>query len=281
MARKLQKILVSQTEADLEKNKADQADALGFSSDKESIVFNQKTIRGVTEWGRGYLQRQQEAEQLSKLAASLTFSPASGSEMVGGSEGFHVTMTLKLTFDGKAATGATVKLVGTGSTPVFTGEGGTLTESADTPGTYTASVDKQEAASVTSGKLSQTFRVQVSYNGITKSFDFSYSQYAAIRFVSKAGTATVTAAEVGAATVKYVKASVAGSYSVAHTAGQYLWICVPSFMSVNKATSGGFDAPLEAAQSVTGVKSGEESVTYKCYRMSGAAQSSPVSLVIS
>lgn len=280
MARKLQKILVSQTEADLEKNKADQADALGFSSDKESIVFNQKTIRGVTEWGRGYLQRQQEAEQLSKLAASLSFSPASGSEMIGGSEGFHVTLTLKLTFDGKAATGATVKLVSSGSTPAFTGVDGTLTES-DTPGTYTASVDKQEALSVTDGKISQTFRVQVSYNGLTKTFDYSYAQYAAIRFVSKAGTATVTAAEVGAATVKYVKASVGGSYSVAHTAGQYLWICVPGFMSVNKATSGGFDAPLEAAQSVTGVNSGEVSVTYKCYRMSGAAQSSPVSLVIS
>ncbi len=280
MARKLQKILVSQTEADLEKNKADQADAMGFSSDKESIVFNQKTIRGVTAWGRDYLQRQQEAEQLSKLTAALTFSPASGSELIGGSSGFHVTLTLKLSFDGKAATGATVKLVSSGSTPLFTGTGGSLVES-DTPGTYTASVDKEDAVSVTSGSLSQTFRVQVSYNGLTKNFDYGYSQYAAIRFVSKAGTATVTAAEVGAATVKYVKSKVAGEYSVAHTAGQYLWICVPNFMSVAKATSGGFDAPLEPVQSVTGVNSGEVAVTYKCYRMSGPAQSSPVSLVLS
>lgn len=74
-----------------------------------------------------------------------------------------------------------------------------------------------------------------------------------------------------------IKTSPNGTYSLTNdTDGKYLWLCVPSTMTINKVTSSGFAVPMEEQQS------GSTSVdTYKCYRSSSAINQGTVSIVIS
>lgn len=62
--------------------------------------------------------------------------------------------------------------------------------------------------------------------------------------------------------VKKVASSPNGSYNVAFTNSSYVWFCVPSGMSINKATLSGFAFPLETSVNITVTGKG----TYKCYR---------------
>ena len=59
-----------------------------------------------------------------------------------------------------------------------------------------------------------------------------------------------------------IKTTPNGSYTLSNAEdGSYLWLCVPDTMSISKVTSGGFDVPMEAAETKEG---------YKCYRSSNA-----------
>lgn len=59
-----------------------------------------------------------------------------------------------------------------------------------------------------------------------------------------------------------IKTTPNGSYILSNAeGGNYLWLCVPDTMSISKVTSGGFDVPMEAAETKEG---------YKCYRSSNA-----------
>lgn len=59
-----------------------------------------------------------------------------------------------------------------------------------------------------------------------------------------------------------VRRSPAGSYSVQNTAtGNYLWICVPSGMSITKVTSSGFEVPMYQVQ-----EGSTQTDSYNCYR---------------
>lgn len=74
-----------------------------------------------------------------------------------------------------------------------------------------------------------------------------------------------------------IKTSPAGSYTLNNTTtGHYLWLCVPNSMTIKKVTSGGFDVPMEAAQSSTTAVD-----TYKCYRSSSPINAGNMSIVIS
>jgi len=90
-------------------------------------------------------------------------------------------------------------------------------------------------------------------------------------------SSTLDSAKVLALTKQTIKTSPAGSYSVAVTQGQYMWLCVPSTMTINKVTSSGFAVPMESAVSVTVSGKG----TYKCYRSSSTYVAGTVSIVIS
>lgn len=74
-----------------------------------------------------------------------------------------------------------------------------------------------------------------------------------------------------------VKTSPAGTYTLNNEkTGNYMWLCVPSSMIVNRVTSSGFDIPMEAQQE------GSTSVdTYKCYRSSSQINKGQVKIVIS
>lgn len=59
-----------------------------------------------------------------------------------------------------------------------------------------------------------------------------------------------------------VRKSPAGSYSVQNAAtGNYLWICVPSGMSITKVTSSGFEVPMHQVQ-----EGSTPTDSYNCYR---------------
>ena len=59
-----------------------------------------------------------------------------------------------------------------------------------------------------------------------------------------------------------IKTTPKGSYTLSNAEdGNFLWLCVPDTMSISKVTSGGFDVPMEAAETKEG---------YKCYRSSNA-----------
>ena len=59
-------------------------------------------------------------------------------------------------------------------------------------------------------------------------------------------------------------------------ATKYLWLCVPSTMSINKVTSGGFDVPFLAP-----VEASTTLGTYKCYRTQDLPGTDPMTIVIS
>lgn len=74
-----------------------------------------------------------------------------------------------------------------------------------------------------------------------------------------------------------IKTSPAGTYSLNNTTtGHYLWLCVPNTMTIKKVTSGGFDVPMEAAQSSTTAVD-----TYKCYRSSSPINQGAMNIVVS
>nr|DAR23176.1 MAG TPA: hypothetical protein [Caudoviricetes sp.] len=72
-----------------------------------------------------------------------------------------------------------------------------------------------------------------------------------------------------------IASSPRGDISITFTGGQYLWLCVPNTMSVNKVTSSGFAVPMEAPvnQTVNG--------TYKCYRSADTINEGTVKFTIS
>ena len=74
-----------------------------------------------------------------------------------------------------------------------------------------------------------------------------------------------------------IKTSPGGSYTLNNaTTGHYLWICVPSSMTISRVTSSGFDVPMEAAEN------GSTPVdSYKCYRSSSPINEGAMSIVIS
>lgn len=74
-----------------------------------------------------------------------------------------------------------------------------------------------------------------------------------------------------------LKTTPGGSYTINNpTSGNYLWLCVPEEMSINRVTSGGFDVPMESSQE------GSTSVgVYKCYRSSSSINQGNMNIIIS
>ena len=69
-------------------------------------------------------------------------------------------------------------------------------------------------------------------------------------------------ADILAMTKQPIKSSPAGNATVEVGANEYLWLCVPSTMSINSVKSGGFDVPMAAPVTVAVDGKGD----YKCYR---------------
>ena len=74
-----------------------------------------------------------------------------------------------------------------------------------------------------------------------------------------------------------VRTSAAGTYTLTNSqTGNYLWLCVPSTMTVKRVTLNGFDVPMEAAED------GETTLgAYKCYRSSNQLAAQDFAFIVS
>lgn len=219
--------------------------------------------KALTPWQEDFLNRQEEAERLGKFTASLAMNPNS-SEFTGQNIDFTLTATTK--YDGAAVSSVV--------TP--TSANIQNVEFANGVGHYNYSSPTQSA-----GKETISVSVKCVYTddlgSIEKTASASQTRYAPVKFISSAGTPD--SAAIVAATQKQVKSAIKGDYSIAFTQGEYVWVCVPSFLTPTKFTSAGFGVPMEAPVNVN-VAIGNTTVTYKCYRTTGKPQTSPMSLSI-
>lgn len=95
-------------------------------------------------------------------------------------------------------------------------------------------------------------------------------------FGSNAAT-TLDSSKILAMTKQALKTSPNGTYNVNVAQGNYMWLCIPSSMNINKVTSSGFDVPMESPSTVA--VTGKEN--YKCYRSSSQFNAGTVNIVIS
>lgn len=82
---------------------------------------------------------------------------------------------------------------------------------------------------------------------------------------------------VGKFTKQTIKSSPAGTYNVEVDQGGFIYLLVPSTMTIKKVKSGGFDVPMNAVQQVTGTDKG----TYNVYRSVSKVNGGTISLEIS
>lgn len=237
-----------------------------FVSDAEKQKWNELLDKdALTPWQKAYLENLEEQEVRKKFAVAMSAAPAS--KEIDGTE-TAVRLTVRPTYDGKGVDAVVKGKDGV----VFTGSGGVYTADvvwgvpAETKGTYSRSW----------GAV-----VEYSLNGAVLSKDVSAAVglYAQCRVLQTAGTGAPAAEAIKSAAVK--RRSITGSYDISVVPGQYVWLCVPDGLAgVSGVTSSGFGVPLEPPVSVT-VAWGAQKVLFRCWRVSGAPQSSPMRVVVS
>lgn len=107
----------------------------------------------------------------------------------------------------------------------------------------------------------QAYSMTAVIKGITKTASVTVNAYYPMYFGASAKTA-LESADILAMTKQPIKSSPAGNVTVEVGANEYLWLCVPSTMSINSVKSGGFDVPMAAPVTVAVDGKGD----YKCYR---------------
>ncbi len=224
---------------------------------------------GLTDWQKEYLDGLEEQQAASKFAVSLSVSPSS-KEIDGTAT--TIQLTARATYEGQPV--AATFSFANDSELTFEADQPTGTEKAE----YVFAVPSGSA-----GQYSKSFQATATYsrNGKTmsKTASASCTLYAQCRILQTTGTTAPTAALISAATNK--RRNIGGTYDIQITPGQYVWLCVPQGVgNVNKITSGGFAVPFEQPETVA-VAYGAQTVNYRCYRISGAPQTSPMSVSIS
>ncbi len=107
----------------------------------------------------------------------------------------------------------------------------------------------------------QAYSMTAVIKGITKTASVTANAYYPMYFGASAKNA-LESADILAMTKQPIKSSPAGNATVEVGANEYLWLCVPSTMSINSVKSGGFDVPMAAPVTVAVDGKGD----YKCYR---------------
>jgi Collagen triple helix repeat (20 copies) len=226
---------------------------------------------GLTEWQQSYLQQQEAAERSSNYAVTLSQSGV-GTEFDGANVTYTVTATVKY------------KNVGVTDAEV-SGTSSNLSSAEWTNnnnGTYKASV-KVNAPISSNGKVTESFGISATYNDgygdLTKTASASSTRYAPTYIVATESADCPNFEQMQAGT-KYIKTSLSGTYPITGCAGKYVWICYPTFLTINNITSGGFGVPFESPLSIAATML-NTSVSYRCVRITSKPQSEPMSIVIS
>lgn len=125
-------------------------------------------------------------------------------------------------------------------------------------------------------KQTTTYAVQATYQGKTTQGSTT-ATFVAPMYFGFAAASQVSGLDVDSLGKQAIKTSPNGSYTLSNaTTGHYLWLCVPSSMTIYKVASSGFDVPMEAAQEAS-----TEVDTYRCYRSSSPINAGAMSIVIS
>lgn len=167
----------------------------------------------------------------------------------------EVTVRNTVTLSGESFSPASV-VVKEGSSQISTAANSTVTRTVSATTTYTA-----EATFIDGVKKSGSAKVTAVYPMYFGGSASSSLDSAGVTGLAKQG----------------LKTSPNGSYTVSVGQGEYLWLCVPSGMKVNKVASAGFDVPMEAAATVAVSGKGN----YSCYRSSSKFNAGSVAITVS
>lgn len=120
-----------------------------------------------------------------------------------------------------------------------------------------------------------TFTVQVTYRREVANGSTTATFIAAMRFGFN-GESNITESIVSSLSKQSLKTNPNGTYTITAASNGYMWLCVPSSMTINKVTMSGFDVPIESASRIT-----VGGVNYKCYRSSNQLVSGTYTIVVS
>lgn len=184
---------------------------------------------------------------------------------------FPITLTLSVSYtnDQHRAT-FTVKEKGVdfiGDTTTLTktlgsGEVKTLTNTPAASGTFNSDIESNR----------EIFKLEVTKTGRTS------KSSSTTRYISYAGasTAEIISESVINTLTRYSSTNVAFNPTVNTNNNQYIWLVVPSYLTINRVTSAGFDVTLNAAQTIT-----TSLGTFKAYRSANPLTAQSWNLVIS
>ena len=184
-------------------------------------------------------------------SASVSVSPS----IIEKGVSTEVTVKNTVTFSGATYTPLSVNLK-KGDSSLSTTPNGSIDDTVNDTTTYTMDVTFITNVSKTvSGKVTAVYPMYFGGNAAT----------------------TLDSSKILAMTKQALKTSPNGTYNVNVAQGNYMWLCIPSSMNINKVTSSGFDVPMESPSTVA--VTGKEN--YKCYRSSSQFNAGTVNIVIS
>lgn len=212
------------------------------AADKQSLA---KVLTNITEL----------EQAVWPLTASFSASP-SVIEYTGQAQETTLSWTVKRKGANATVTSLTVKQ---GSNSIYSGTAN--------PGSQKVSVNT---------KGSTKYDLSAMADGLTVTGSATVNAVLPMYFGFAAAT-EASALNITSLTKQSIKTSPGGTYTLTNgTEGNYMWLCVPSTMTINKVTLNGFDVPMEAAQDA-GTNLGD----YKCYRSSNALVAQDFTFVIS
>ena len=133
-------------------------------------------------------------------------------------------------------------------------------------GTETSITSDHNSTSVQTISDSATYKVKITYKGITKEDTIKVNAYYP-KYYGFSSNPTITSDDI-LDTNRFTKQSISdtaiGEGSINAPFPSYMWFCIPSDMTINKVTSSGIEVPMEAPVNVAVTNRG----TYKCYRSS-------------
>lgn len=169
------------------------------------------------------------------------------------------------------STGVTVKNTVTFSGATYTPISVNLKKEESTLSTTPNSSVEDKVSDTTIYTMDVTF-----ITNVTKTASGKVTAVYPMYFGSNAST-RLSSDSITAMTKQSLKISPNGTYNVNVAQGNYMWLCIPSNMTINKVTSSGFDVPMEAPSTVAVTGKGG----YKCYRSSSQFNAGTVNIVIS
>ena len=140
---------------------------------------------------------------------------------------------------------------------------------------YSGSNNPGTAVHQLNAKGTTKYDIEVTAEGMTASAQVSVQQVMPMYFGFNAAE-TATSMNIRDLTKQALKTNPAGTYTLTNSVdGNYMWLCVPDTMTINRVTLNGFDVPMEAVQ-IGNTTLGN----YKCYRSSNALVAKSYTIII-